>query len=53
MFLLKIALACLVLSILGLVAVPLAAGKVAAAILAALFVLFLALGLASVDNLAV
>jgi uncharacterized membrane protein len=52
MFLLKAALTCLVLSILGLVAVPLAAGKVAAAILAVFFVLFLVLGLATVDNLA-
>ena len=53
MLLLKIALACLVLAILGLVAVPLAAAKIAAGILGALFVLFLALGLAAVDNLAV
>jgi hypothetical protein len=52
MILLKAAFACLILSILGLVAVPLAAGKVFAAILAILFVLFLVLGLAAVDNLA-
>ena len=52
MVLLKVALACFVLSILGLVAVPLAAGKVVGAILAILFVLFLVVGLASVDNLA-
>jgi hypothetical protein len=53
MFLLKVALACLVLAILGLVVVPVAAGKIAAGILAGLFVLFLVLGLATVDNLAV
>jgi hypothetical protein len=52
MILLRLSLTCLVLSLMGLLFVPLAAAKVAAGVLALLFVVFLVLGLAMVDNLA-
>ncbi len=52
MALLRLALTCLVLALIGLLFVPLALGKVLAIGFAFLFVVFLILGLATVDNLA-
>lgn len=53
MTMLRIALTCFVLAALGLLFVPFAAAKVVAGIFAVLFVLFLVLGLATLENLAV
>jgi hypothetical protein len=50
---LRISLTCLVLAVIGILLVPFALAKVLAGVLAVLFVLFLVLGLAAVDNLAV
>jgi membrane protein implicated in regulation of membrane protease activity len=51
MTLLRIALACFVLAALGLLFVPFAAAKIVAGVFAALFVLFLVTGLATLENL--
>jgi hypothetical protein len=50
---LRISLTCLVLAVIGILLVPFALAKILAGVLAVLFVLFLVLGLAAVDNLAV
>ena len=50
---LRISLTCLVLALIGILFVPFALAKVLAVGLAVLFVVFLVLGLAMVDNLAV
>jgi len=52
MVLLRLALTCLVLALIGLLFVPFAVAKGVAMGLAFLFVVFLILGLAAVDNLA-
>ncbi|HEY4228574.1 MAG TPA: hypothetical protein VGO79_00310 [Thermoanaerobaculia bacterium] len=52
MTLLKMALTCLVLSAVSLLLIPIAAAKIAGFVFAFLFVVFLLLGLATVDNLA-
>ncbi len=52
MTMLRISLTCLVLAMIGLVLVPFALAKLLAGLFALLFVVFLVLGLASVDNLA-
>ena len=49
---LRVSLTCLVLSLMALLFVPLAIGKLAAGILGLLFVVFLVLGLVTVDNFA-
>lgn len=51
MTMLRIALTCFVLAALGLLFVPFAAAKVVAGIFAVLFVLFLVVGLATLENL--
>lgn len=50
---LRISLTCLVLSVIGIVLLPFALAKILAGVFAVLFVVFLVLGLAVVDNLAV
>lgn len=50
MTMLRIAVTCFVLSGLGLLFVPFAAAKVAAGVLAVLFVVFLVIGLATLEN---
>jgi hypothetical protein len=52
MALLRLALTCLVLALIGILFVPFAVGKALAFAFAFLFVVFLVLGLATVDNLA-
>ncbi len=52
MALLRLALTCLVLALIGLLFVPFAIAKALGVGLAFLFVVFLVLGLATVDNLA-
>ncbi len=50
---LRISLTCLVLAVIGIVLLPFALAKILAGVFAVLFVVFLVLGLAIVDNLAV
>jgi hypothetical protein len=50
--LLRISLTCLVLAFIGLLFVPFALAKLLAGVFTLLFVVFLVLGLATVDNLA-
>jgi hypothetical protein len=52
MWMLRVSLTCLVLALMALLFVPLAVAKAFAAVLAFLFVVFLVLGLATVDNFA-
>jgi hypothetical protein len=49
---LRVSLTCLVLSLMALIFVPFAIAKAAAAVFAFLFMVFLVLGLTTVDNLA-
>ena len=49
---LRVSLTCLALSLMALLFVPFAVAKVVAGVLAALFIVFLVLGLKTVDNLA-